>query len=96
MPNFGNIGRELAKEMNEEPEEEVETKDEHRDRLLLENMDSIITLQAIARGFVERRNQKSNRARIQLAERYMAKFQARSSRNSCDRQWQRVYTYVAL
>ena len=25
MPNFGNVGRELAKEINEEPEEEVET-----------------------------------------------------------------------
>lgn len=31
MPNFGNVGRELAKEINEEPEEpevEVETEDE--------------------------------------------------------------------
>ncbi len=28
MPNFGNIGRELAKEINEEPEVEVETEDE--------------------------------------------------------------------
>lgn len=30
MPNFGNIGRELAKEINEEPEEEVETEDERQ------------------------------------------------------------------
>lgn len=28
MPNFGNVGRELAKEINEEPEVEVETDDE--------------------------------------------------------------------
>jgi Ras GTPase-activating-like protein IQGAP2/3 len=28
LPNFGNIGRDLAKEFNEEPEEEVETEDE--------------------------------------------------------------------
>ena len=28
IPNFGNIGRELAKEINEEPEVEVETEDE--------------------------------------------------------------------
>lgn len=28
MPNFGNVGRELAKEINEEPEPEVETDDE--------------------------------------------------------------------
>jgi len=28
MPNFGNVGRELAKEINEEPEVQVETEDE--------------------------------------------------------------------
>lgn len=28
MPNFGNVGRELAKEINEEPEVDVETEDE--------------------------------------------------------------------
>lgn len=28
MPNFGNVGRELAKEINEEPEIEVENEDE--------------------------------------------------------------------
>lgn len=30
MPNFGNIGRELAKEINEEPEVEVETEEERQ------------------------------------------------------------------
>lgn len=30
MPNFGNVGRELAKEINEEPEVEVETDDERK------------------------------------------------------------------
>jgi hypothetical protein len=28
MPNFGNVGRELAKEINEEPEVDIETDDE--------------------------------------------------------------------
>lgn len=28
MPNFGNVGRELAKEINEEPEVDAETEDE--------------------------------------------------------------------
>lgn len=30
MPNFGNVGRELAKEINEEPEVEVETEEERK------------------------------------------------------------------
>ena len=30
MPNFGNVGRELAKEIDEEPEEEEETEDERK------------------------------------------------------------------
>ena len=30
MPNFSNVGRELAKEINEEPEEESETEDERK------------------------------------------------------------------
>ena len=30
MPNFGNVGRELAKEINEEPEIEIETEDESK------------------------------------------------------------------
>ncbi|KLO15676.1 hypothetical protein SCHPADRAFT_902188 [Schizopora paradoxa] len=77
MPNFGNIGRELTKEMNEEPEEEPETEDERRDRLLLENEESIIAVQSLSRAFMERRAQKTKRARIDLAERYVAKLQAR-------------------
>lgn len=28
MPNFGNVGRELAMEINEEPEPEIETEEE--------------------------------------------------------------------
>jgi Ras GTPase-activating-like protein IQGAP2/3 len=28
MPNFSSVGRELAKEINEEPEEDIETDDE--------------------------------------------------------------------
>ena len=34
MPNFGNVGRELAKEINEEPEVEVETEEERKLRSL--------------------------------------------------------------
>jgi Ras GTPase-activating-like protein IQGAP2/3 len=28
MPNFGNVGKELAKEINEEPEADVESEEE--------------------------------------------------------------------
>jgi Ras GTPase-activating-like protein IQGAP2/3 len=35
MPNFGNVGRELAKEINEEPEVEIETEDESEFLLIL-------------------------------------------------------------
>lgn len=34
MPNFSNVGRELAKEINEEPEEELETDDERMHLLM--------------------------------------------------------------
>ncbi|PCH41536.1 hypothetical protein WOLCODRAFT_70665 [Wolfiporia cocos MD-104 SS10] len=78
MPNFGNIGRELAKEINEEPEEEVETEEERRDRELLENEDSVIALQALARAFLVRKAQATQRGRIQFAERYVPRMQARS------------------
>ncbi|EAU84770.2 IQ domain-containing protein-containing RasGAP [Coprinopsis cinerea okayama7 len=75
MPNFGNVGKELAKEINEEPEVEVETEDERRDRLLLENEASIIRLQAYCRGGLSRRNHKALQARIKLSERHVVKFQ---------------------
>jgi Ras GTPase-activating-like protein IQGAP2/3 len=35
MPNFGNVGKELAKEINEELEVEVETEEERRYHSLL-------------------------------------------------------------
>lgn len=38
MPNFGNVGKELAKEINEEPEVEVETEDERECHFLLHLM----------------------------------------------------------
>ncbi|KAJ7179155.1 ras GTPase-activating protein [Mycena filopes] len=76
MPNFGNVGNELAREINEEPEVEVETEDERRDRLLMENESSIFALQCAARGHLVRRYQSTLRARLQLTERHMAKFQA--------------------
>ncbi|KAF8076365.1 ras GTPase-activating protein [Lyophyllum atratum] len=76
MPNFGNIGRELAKEINEEPEVEVETEDERCHRLLLENEDSITLLQALGRGFLSRKAQATSKGRIRLTERYIPKLQA--------------------
>lgn len=79
MPNFGNVGRELAKEINEEPEEpeeEVETEEERRDRLLFENEDSILATQAVARAFLVRKAQATQHARIRMAERYVPKIQA--------------------
>ncbi|KIP08317.1 hypothetical protein PHLGIDRAFT_69492 [Phlebiopsis gigantea 11061_1 CR5-6] len=76
LPNFGNVGRELAKEINEEPEEEVETDDERRDRLLMENESSIIAVQTLARGFLARKAQATQRARLNLTERYVPKLQA--------------------
>lgn len=93
MPNFGNVGKELAKEINEEPEVEVETEEESepfaiqtrhmlmiypvRDRLLIENEASIIAVQTLARGFLARKAQATHRVRIRLAERYVPKMQAR-------------------
>ncbi|KDR83761.1 hypothetical protein GALMADRAFT_236120 [Galerina marginata CBS 339.88] len=78
MPNFGNVGRELAKEIDEEPEVEVETEDERRDRLLLENESSIIALQARARGYIARRTLMTFKDRMRLAERHISKFQTHS------------------
>ncbi|KAH0587587.1 hypothetical protein H2248_006362 [Termitomyces sp. 'cryptogamus'] len=76
MPNFGNVDRELAKEINEEPEVEVESEDERRDRLLMENKDSIIFFQARVRGFLARRFQSTLHGRICLTERHIPKMQA--------------------
>lgn len=75
MPNFGNVGRELAKEINEELEIEAETEDEYRDRLLLENEASIIAFQAHARSFLTRKTQQTLHGRIRLAERHISKLQ---------------------
>ncbi|PPQ77741.1 hypothetical protein CVT25_011176 [Psilocybe cyanescens] len=75
MPNFGNVGKELAKEINEEPEVEIETDDERRDRLLLENESSIIALQSRARGYLARRALVAFKGRIRLAERHVIKLQ---------------------
>ncbi|KAG9120291.1 hypothetical protein FRC07_004278, partial [Ceratobasidium sp. 392] len=77
MPNFKSVGNELAKEINEEPEIEIETEDERRDRLLLENEESIVALQAHCRGFLVRRLQAMRKAHLRLAERSLMKLQAR-------------------
>ncbi|KAH7344769.1 hypothetical protein B0J17DRAFT_607929 [Rhizoctonia solani] len=77
LPNFKSVGNQLAQEINEEPEVEVETEDERRDRLLLENEASIIALQAQARGYLVRRLQEARRSHLRLAERSLMKLQAR-------------------
>ncbi|KAF8320672.1 hypothetical protein DL93DRAFT_2107201 [Clavulina sp. PMI_390] len=77
MPNFGGVGRDLAKEFNEEPEEEPETEEERRDRLLLENESSITQLQAQCRGFLARRRMAAKIQKLQLRLRVFAAFQAR-------------------
>ncbi|CUA76921.1 Ras GTPase-activating-like protein rng2 [Rhizoctonia solani] len=77
LPNFKSVGNKLAQEINEEPEVEVETEDERRDRLLLENEASIIALQAQARGYLVRRLQEARRSHLRLAERSLMKLQAR-------------------
>ncbi|CAE6447844.1 unnamed protein product [Rhizoctonia solani] len=77
LPNFKSVGNKLAQEINEEPEVEVETEDEWRDRLLLENEASIIALQARARGYLARRLQEARRSHLRLAERSLMKLQAR-------------------
>ncbi|KAL4081851.1 hypothetical protein V8B97DRAFT_1925744 [Scleroderma yunnanense] len=75
MPNFGDVGRELAKEINEDPEVEMETEDERCHRLLLENEESIRGLQCSAQGFLVRKAYATQYARIRLAERYVGKVQ---------------------
>ncbi|KAG8733921.1 hypothetical protein FRC11_000145 [Ceratobasidium sp. 423] len=77
LPNFKSVGNKLAQEINEEPEVEVETEEERRDRLLLENEASIIALQAHARGYLVRRLQEARRSHLRLAERSLMKLQAR-------------------
>lgn len=47
-----------------------------RDRLLLENEDSIILTQSFARGYLTRKANATFRGRIRLAERHVLKFQA--------------------
>lgn len=76
MPNFGNVGRELAKEINEDPEIEIETEEERCDRLLAENEGSIRALQCRARGFLIRKAYATQRSHVRLAERYVPKIQA--------------------
>ncbi|EIW76096.1 hypothetical protein CONPUDRAFT_64414 [Coniophora puteana RWD-64-598 SS2] len=77
MPNFGNVGRELAKEINEEPEPEPEeTEDERIHRELLECEPSVAALQCVIRGFLVRKAVATQQGRLRLAERYVPKLQA--------------------
>ncbi|RXW22076.1 hypothetical protein EST38_g3788 [Candolleomyces aberdarensis] len=74
-PNFGSVGRELAKDINEEPEVEVETQEERRDRLLLESESSIVQLQACCRAMLLRQSYKSLQARLEFSARHITKVQ---------------------
>ncbi|KXN90244.1 Ras GTPase-activating-like protein rng2 [Leucoagaricus sp. SymC.cos] len=76
VPDFGNVGRELAKEINEEPEPETEKEEERQHRLLAENEGSIVAVQALARGCLARRSRANIQARMRFAERHILKFQA--------------------
>ncbi|KAG8821050.1 hypothetical protein FRC18_011521 [Serendipita sp. 400] len=78
MPNFGDIGRDLAMEINEEVEQEVEDEDERRDRLLLEVEDSIIKLQTLCRQYLARRALMTQQAKLRMAERYIVKLQSQA------------------
>ncbi|KAF7288236.1 RAS GTPase-activating protein [Mycena chlorophos] len=80
MPNFGGVGKELAREINEEeldePEEDEETEEERRDRLLLEQVDSIVKFQSLVRGFIFRKRVADRRGLLTVAEPHVIKFQA--------------------
>ncbi|TXT04877.1 hypothetical protein VHUM_03960 [Vanrija humicola] len=68
MPNFQQVQQTLAKEAAwEEPEEEVETEDEKRDRELLECEDSITALQRHLRGVLARQRMSRVKAQIKLS-----------------------------
>ncbi|KAF9009085.1 hypothetical protein BDQ17DRAFT_1398182 [Cyathus striatus] len=75
MPNFGSVGRELAKEINE-LEVEIETEEEKRDRLLLENEGFIKAFQSLARGCMTRKSYQALRGRLRLTEKHICKLQA--------------------
>lgn len=90
MPNFGNVGKELAKDLNEDPDPETEDEREcvtnyhrpknssltGRDRLLLENEFYIIAFQSRARGCISRREHATLHDRLNLAEPRIRKLQA--------------------
>jgi len=44
MPNFGNVGKELAKEINEEPEVEIETEEERMYHFVLRSLHDLTFL----------------------------------------------------
>lgn len=65
LPNFKNVGRELAKEPTPEPEE---TEEERVDRELNECEDSIIRVQTLARGIRVREEVKRTKGRLRRAQ----------------------------
>ncbi|KAM0752532.1 hypothetical protein T439DRAFT_287203 [Meredithblackwellia eburnea MCA 4105] len=72
MPNFGGIGRALAKQIKEEPEPDPETEEQRQTRELYEASPGIVGLQAHARGALGRRRfaalQRQRRAEIRRLE----------------------------
>ncbi|KAI0796795.1 hypothetical protein C8Q75DRAFT_710102 [Abortiporus biennis] len=77
MPNFGNVGRELAKEINEPEEIEVETESERVSYCLLEeHEDSIMSVQSQARAYLVRKAHATQHVRLRLAEPQVRRLQA--------------------
>ncbi|PWN48300.1 hypothetical protein IE53DRAFT_203326 [Violaceomyces palustris] len=83
MPSFGGVGKALAKEMNVEPEPEPETEEERINRELSENVESVVALQTICRGFLARQGfakrleEEIRRRREEEARRLAAEAEAR-------------------
>ena len=64
MPNFTNVGRELAKEINEEPEVEIETDDERGQHTLVSWLLSLNSVLQVEIGFCWRMSPQSQRCRL--------------------------------
>lgn len=78
MPNFGGAGNALAKEADLLVEEEPESEEEMRDRLLLECEGDIRKLQAILRGHLARQRLSLLTSRLALTTVSVQKLQSRA------------------
>jgi Ras GTPase-activating-like protein IQGAP2/3 len=73
LPNFKNVGRELAKEPTPEPEE---TEEERVDRELDDCKENIIHVQAAARGIMVRDDVRRTKNRLRRAQEGIVTFQS--------------------